>query len=86
MIEEKHRLLRLLTTYIETPGLTVVIGQEHSTPDLQNLSLVAATYTDGQRTGVVGVLGPKRMRYGRAIAAVDGLSRAITRMLAPDSA
>ena len=41
MIEEKDRLVRLLTAYMEEPGLTVVIGSEHISPDLQSLSLVA---------------------------------------------
>jgi heat-inducible transcriptional repressor len=85
MIEEKHRLVRLLTAYIEQPGLTVVIGTEHTTPDLQNFSLVAATYTDGQRTGTLGIIGPTRMRYSRAIAAVDGVSQAVSRILADGS-
>ncbi len=81
MIEEKHRLVRLLTAYIEQPGLTVVIGEEHTTPDLRNFSLVAATYTVGQRTGTLGIIGPTRMRYSRAIAAVDGVSQAVSRIL-----
>ncbi len=85
MIEEKHRLVRLLTAYIEQPGLTVVIGNEHTTPDLRNFSLVAATYTDGQRTGTLGIIGPTRMRYSRAIAAVDSVSQAVTRILADSS-
>ncbi len=85
MIEEKHRLVRLLTAYIEQPGLTVVIGNEHTTPDLRNFSLVAATYTDGQRTGTLGIIGPTRMRYSRAIAAVDGVSQAVSRILADSS-
>jgi heat-inducible transcriptional repressor len=85
MIEEKHRLVRLLTAYIETPGVTVVIGHEHTAPDLRNFSMVAATYTDGQRTGTIGILGPTRMRYSRAIAAVDSVSQAVSRILADGS-
>jgi heat-inducible transcriptional repressor len=85
MIEEKHRLVSLLTAYMEQPGLTVVIGNEHTTPDLRNFSLIAATYTDGQRTGTLGIIGPTRMRYSRAIAAVDGVSQAVSRILADGS-
>jgi heat-inducible transcriptional repressor len=81
MIEEKHRLVRLLTAYIESPGVTVVIGHEHTAPELGNFSLVAATYTDGQRTGSIGILGPTRMRYSRAISAVDSVSQAVSRVL-----
>ena len=81
MIEEKHRLVRLLSEYIDAPGLTVVIGSEHHVADLQPFSLVASTYSDGRRTGTVGVIGPTRMRYSRAIAVVDSLSRTISRVL-----
>jgi heat-inducible transcriptional repressor len=82
MIEEKTRLIQLLDDYMSTDGLTVVIGTEHSAPDLQHFSLVASTYFDGHGTGAVGVIGPTRMRYSRAIDAVDTLSRAISRMTA----
>lgn len=80
MIEEKTRLVKLLDDYISSDGLTIVIGSEHHTPDLQRFSLVAATYSDGHGTGAVGVIGPTRMRYSRAINAVESLSKAISRM------
>ncbi|HEY8548560.1 MAG TPA: heat-inducible transcriptional repressor HrcA [Vicinamibacterales bacterium] len=82
MIEEKDRLVRLLTAYMEGPGLTIVIGTEHLMPDLQHLSLILTTCADGPTAGVVGILGPTRMRYSRAIAAVDTVSHAMTRVLA----
>lgn len=81
MIEEKTRLVQLLDAYMGSDGLTIVIGSEHHAPDLQNFSLVASTYFDGHGTGAVGVIGPTRMRYSRAIDAVDTLSKAISRMV-----
>ncbi|HYN06031.1 MAG TPA: heat-inducible transcriptional repressor HrcA [Vicinamibacterales bacterium] len=81
MIEEKHRLIQLLTQYLEASGLTVVIGSEHSHPDFHAFSLVASTFQDGDRTGTIGVIGPTRMRYQRAIAVVDGMSQAVTKAL-----
>jgi heat-inducible transcriptional repressor len=81
LLEEKHRLVALLTSYIEADGLTVVIGSEHSSPDMHPFSLIASTFHDGPRTGTVGVIGPTRMRYQRAIAVVDGVSQAMTRVL-----
>ncbi len=81
MIEEKTRLVQLLDDYMSTDGLTIVIGTEHHAADLQHFSLVASTYFDGHGTGAVGVIGPTRMRYSRAIEAVDTLSRAISRMV-----
>lgn len=81
MIEEKTRLVRLLDDYISSDGLTIVIGSEHSTPDLQHFSLVVSTYSDGHGTGAVGVIGPTRMRYSRAINAVESVSKTISRMI-----
>ncbi len=81
MVEEKQRLVRILNEYIDGPGLTVVIGGEHRSPDLRSFSLVASTFFDGQSTGTVGVIGPTRMRYSRTIAVVDGVAQAVSRML-----
>jgi heat-inducible transcriptional repressor len=80
MIEEKHRLIALLTEYIEAPGLMVVIGSEHASPDMQPFSLVTSTFTDRDRSGTVGVIGPTRMHYQRAIEVVDGVSAAMARV------
>jgi heat-inducible transcriptional repressor len=80
MIEEKTRLVQLLDDYMSSDGMTIVIGTEHHALDLQHFSLVASTYFDGHGTGAVGVIGPTRMRYSRAINAVDSLSKAISRM------
>lgn len=81
MIEEKQRLVRLLNEYIDGQGLTVVIGAEHLDPSLRSFSLVACTYEDGAGLGTIGVIGPTRMRYSRAIAVVDGTAQAISRVL-----
>ncbi|HYM25030.1 MAG TPA: heat-inducible transcriptional repressor HrcA [Vicinamibacterales bacterium] len=81
MIEEKQRLIRLLTEYIDGPGLTVVIGAEHLDPNLRPFSLIASTFDDGTGTGTVGIIGPTRMRYSRAIAVVDGAAEAVSRVL-----
>ena len=77
MIEEKQRLVRLLSQYLEGPGLAVVIGAEHRLPDLKPFSLIAASYLDGRRSGSVGIIGPTRMRYSRAIGAVESAARAV---------
>ena len=81
MVEEKQRLVRVLSEYIDGPGLTVVIGAEHSDPELRPFSLIASTYFDGRSTGTVGVIGPTRMRYNRAITVVDVAAMAVARVL-----
>ncbi len=81
LVEEKHRLVRLLTEYLNTQGLTVVIGGEHQAPDLKDFALVTSTYFDGRRVGRLGIIGPTRMPYWRAIAIVDSVARAVSRVL-----
>ena len=85
MIEEKQKLVRVLNEYIDGPGLTIVIGAEHPNPELRSFSLIASTYDDGTKTlgasGTVGVIGPTRMRYSRAIAVVEGAAQAVSRVL-----
>jgi heat-inducible transcriptional repressor len=85
MIEEKARLVRLLDHYLGGDGLMVVIGSEHQSSELQRFSLVFATYSDGRGTGAVGVIGPTRMHYSRAINAVDSLSRVISKVVGAKS-
>jgi heat-inducible transcriptional repressor len=81
MIEEKQRLVRLLNEYIDGPGLTVVIGAEHPDPNLRSFSLIVSTYEDSAGTGTIGVIGPRRMHYLRAINVVDGTAQAVSRVL-----
>jgi len=81
MIEEKERLVHLLNQYIEAPGLTIVIGAEHAAPGLRPFSLIASTEMDGSTVRTVGVIGPTRMDYSRAISLVDGTSQAVCRVL-----
>jgi heat-inducible transcriptional repressor len=83
LIEEKQRLVRLLSEYLEGPGVTVIIGAEHTDPNLQPFSLISSTYYNGRSTGSVGVIGPRRMRYSRTIAMVDGMAQAVSQLLRP---
>ena len=81
MMEEKERMVRLLTKYIDGPGLTVVIGGEHTAADLRPFSLIASTSSDGSTIRTVGIIGPTRMHYSRAISVVDGVTQAVARVL-----
>lgn len=81
-LEEKGRLLDLLGRVLEGEGVQVVIGAESRVSDLSDVSLVASTYGAGGRIlGTVGIVGPTRMEYARAIALVDYLARVLTRLL-----
>jgi heat-inducible transcriptional repressor len=81
MMEEKERMVRLLTQYIDGPGLTIIIGSEHTAPGLHPFSLIAATAVDDGSMRTIGVIGPTRMDYSRAISLVDGTTQVVTRVL-----
>jgi heat-inducible transcriptional repressor len=71
-IEEKHRLVTVLNACIEAPEPVLVqIGVKEISPVGENLALISAAYTLGDGVqGSLGVLGPTRMHYERAVNAV----------------
>ena len=76
--EEKHELLRVLNSCLqgEQAGVKVLIGSENSHPDLAGCTLIASSYGTGAgRLGTLGIIGPTRMEYARAIALVDSVAR-----------
>jgi heat-inducible transcriptional repressor len=81
-LEEKSRLVELLNRILEGEGVQVVIGRENQVSGLRDLSVVASTYGAGDRVmGTVGIVGPTRMEYARAVALVEHLARVLTRLL-----
>ncbi len=63
-------------------GLTVSIGAENGVDDLRDCAIVLAPFQVGQRpAGIVGVLGPTRMDYRHALAAVSAVSDQLGRHL-----
>ena len=81
LMEEKERMVRLLNEYIDGPGFTVVIGGEHTAPNLRSFSLVASTTSQAGAIHTVGLIGPTRMHYSRAISIVDGVTQAVSNVL-----
>ncbi len=60
----------------------VIIGQENREEALQDLSLVIGNYgLAGRSRGVIGVVGPKRMDYTRAISSVNYLATLLSETL-----
>ena len=63
-------------------GMSVAIGGEHGVEPLAACSVVVAPIlVDGEHRGSVGVLGPTRMNYPRAMATVEVVSDQLGRRL-----
>jgi len=61
----------------------VIIGEENPEEALQGLSLVISHYGMPEKAGgLVGVLGPKRMDYAKAICSVNRFSALLSKSLA----
>jgi len=85
--EEKSKLVILLSECLQGGGCRVFIGSEIPVQDIQDLSVVASPYRrQGQILGVLGVLGPTRMDYARAVALVETTANLLTRSLSDQAA
>lgn len=71
VLENRKVLSKVLSSLSRSSGLTVQIGEENESPELKDFSLVTATYYHcGHNLGTIGLLGPTRMTYGRAMSLV----------------
>jgi heat-inducible transcriptional repressor len=80
--EEKSKLVKILNQCLTEADFKIFIGSEIPVREIQGLSVIAAPYRRGDRLlGVLGVLGPTRMDYGRALALVETTARLLSRAL-----
>ncbi len=71
LFEDRTLLEGLLTEMLEVGGVQVIIGGEGRWNELRECSLVVSPYgVSGEATGALGVMGPMRMPYNRAISTV----------------
>lgn len=83
VLEERTMLQNLIDEATPTVGdVRVVIAGEGRWQEISLLSIVLSRYgLPGQATGTLGVLGPTRMRYGRAIYTVQYVADLMTNLL-----
>lgn len=75
ILEQQYVVVTLVRDLLDR-GVTVSIGGEHNLLPLAHCSLVVApTLVDGEPQGSVAILGPTRMDYGQAMAAVTVVSK-----------
>jgi heat-inducible transcriptional repressor len=74
VLEEQLLVVSLLGNLVDR-GLSVAIGSETGLEPLSECAVVVAPYAvDGEPVGSIGLLGPTRMDYPRALAAVQVVS------------
>ncbi len=83
-IENGQSITNIIPEVLSGDGNTVqiIIGGDNRFDDLRLLSVVLGRYgVDGQLAGVVGIVGPTRMEYGRSISTVRYISQLLSGML-----
>ena len=77
-LEQQVLVLRMLQATLgkdDQERVSVVIGSENTVEGMEACSLVTSAYLAGDASGSIGVLGPTRMDYLRAMAAVQAVAR-----------
>jgi heat-inducible transcriptional repressor len=81
-LEERERLIKILTECIEGEGVQIIIGSENNSEEFRDLSIVVANYTYNDMVlGNLGIIGPTRMGYAKIISLVDYVSGIVSRAI-----
>jgi len=74
-LEERWLVEQLIDGVLRRGGIQIIIGGEGKWHELSQVSIVLARYgIDNEMTGVMGVIGPMRMSYGRSVSIVRYMS------------
>jgi heat-inducible transcriptional repressor len=81
ILEQQYVVVTMLKDVLDR-GLSVAIGSEVGNESLAECSVVVAPYeVEGESAGTIGVIGPTRMKYPQALAAVALVSQRLGRRL-----
>ena len=82
--EQKAKLVKILSACLDSPeeGVRILIGRENTEKQMQHCTFIVAPlhYRD-RAVGALGVMGPTRMEYDRAISTVDYVAHLCSRLL-----
>ncbi len=70
-MEEKDQLVKMINMNMEN-GIHICIGSELENKNIEDCSLVTATYKVGDKViGKIGIIGPTRMEYGKVVGTLE---------------
>ncbi len=81
LVDDNLAALALFGDLIRDKGVVTRIGSENAQADYAHISIVASHYGDDTGEGIVAVVGPTRMNYGRAIEAIRTASNVLDETL-----
>lgn len=79
LVENEDVIIHLLEKQDKNDsGIKIAIGQELDNELLNDYSLVATTYQVGSASGLIGLIGPKRMNYSKMVDLVGYVSKVLS--------
>lgn len=82
-LDAKKGLIHLLGLAERADGVRIFIGSENNLFSLSGSALIVSPFEDSEQkiVGVLGVIGPTRLNYGRIIPMVDYTARLLGRLV-----
>ncbi len=77
-IEREGVIQSILGGQTQGSDLGIAIGAENKHENASDVSVVYATFRAGRSEGKIGLLGPKRMDYARAVVIIKGVERRLS--------
>ncbi|ADY73546.1 heat-inducible transcription repressor HrcA [Desulfurobacterium thermolithotrophum DSM 11699] len=83
ILEEKNILLEMFSEFLEkNKNIDVILGSETEVKPFEPFSFVLGKFQVGYRnSGVIGIIGPKRMDYSQIIPIVENVAKALSYIL-----
>lgn len=83
LFEKPTTIVPIIQEVRRMPGVQVIIGGEEPYDELPDVSIVLSRYGQPQHAaGILGIVGPIRMPYGRTISIVRFMSQLMSSMIA----
>lgn len=81
LLEQDGRVTSLLEHLARAPGVQIFIGEENPASALAERGVVTASIGPGGCLGMLGVIGPRHLDYGRIVPLVDLTAQVVGRAL-----
>ena len=83
LIEQRNLLKAIIPPELASHGVQIIIGKENKAEVIRDYSVVIRQYgLPDEAVGTIGIVGPTRMPYARAISTVGYLSSVLSELVA----
>ncbi|MDR0744539.1 MAG: heat-inducible transcriptional repressor HrcA [Holosporales bacterium] len=82
-LDEKRTLKHILDESIKGHGIQIFIGSETRMFEMLDCSMIVSPYknSDKKLVGAIGIIGPTRMKYSKAITLVDYTAKLLSNLM-----